>query len=178
MGWRNLLLSTMALAACAVATGQSPTYKLGKTPSVEEVRTFDPWDPISNEGKELPAGSGTAAAGEKIYAQKCSMCHGNNLVGGEAPALVKDPSGKQRFAPFPVQVPFATVVWDYIRRAMPMLIGAGTLKSDEVYSLTAFLLYKNAVIKENDVLDAQTLPKVKMPKRDEFVSPVVKPWKP
>jgi len=76
------------------------------------------------------------------------------------------------------RAPFSSVLWDYINRAMPMLTGPGTLKPDEVYSLTAFLLYKNDVINENDVIDAQTLPKVKMPNRGGYVPPVINGWKP
>jgi mono/diheme cytochrome c family protein len=177
MGCLNLLASAMILGVCAASLAQAPAFNLGKTLSAEEIQTFDPWTPISHEGKGLPAGSGTADEGAKIYTQKCALCHGQNLVGGQAPSLVTDTSGRQHFPPFPVQPPFATVVWDYINRAMPMMIGSGTLKPNEVYSLTAFLLYKNGVIKEDDVLDAQALPKVKMPRRDIFVPPRVKPWK-
>jgi cytochrome c len=72
---------------------------------------------------------------------------------------------------------FATTLWDFIRRAMP-LQRAGTLKPDEVYALTAFLLYKNGIIQENEVIDAQTLPKVKMPNRDTFVPPDISAYKP
>jgi len=64
--------------------------------------------------------------------------------------------------------PFATTIFDYIRRAMPRY-QEGTLKADEVYSLTAFLLYRNDIIKEDDVIDATTLPKIKMPNRDGFI---------
>ncbi len=73
--------------------------------------------------------------------------------------------------------PFATTLWDFIHRAMP-LQRAGTLKPDEVYGLTAFLLYKNGIIQETDVLDAQSLPKVKMPNRDGFIPPDVSQYKP
>jgi len=74
-----------------------------------------------------------------------------------------------------VHAPFATTIWDYINRGMP-LGKEGTLTPNEVYALTAFLLYKNDVIKEDDVMDAQSLPKVKMPNRDGFALPPA--WKP
>ena len=173
MGWRNLLLSAMIVAACAAAGAQAPAYKLGTTPTPEQIRAWD--ITIGNDGKGLPPGKGTADEGEKIYNEKCAACHGMNGTGGEAPALTGLEHGRP---PFPAQTPFAPVLWDYIRRAMPMLIGPGTLKPDEVYSLTAYLLFKNNIIKENDVLDAQTLPKVKIPTHEAFVPPAVKPWKP
>jgi mono/diheme cytochrome c family protein len=173
MGWRNAVLLAMIMAACAAARAQAPAYKLGTTPTPEQIRAWD--ITIGNDGKGLPPGKGTADEGEKIYNEKCAACHGINGTGGEAPALAASTSGHP---PYPLQVPFAPVVWDYIRRAMPMLIGPGTLKPDEVYSLTAYLFYKNNLIKENDVLDAQTLPKVKIPTHEAFVPPAVKPWKP
>lgn len=74
-----------------------------------------------------------------------------------------------------VHAPFATVMWDYINRGMP-LGREGSLKPDEVYALTAFLLFKNDVIKEGDVLDQQTLPKINMPNREGFA--MAPEWKP
>jgi len=173
MGCRNLLVCVTILSAYAAARAQAPAYNLGSTPSAAQIRAWD--ITIGNDGQGLPPGSGTADEGEKIYVQKCAMCHGQNGTGGEAPALIGLEHGHP---PFPLQTPFAPVLWDYIRRAMPMLIGPGTLKPDEVYSLTAYLLYKNNIIKENDVMDAQSLPKVKISTKDPYVPPVVKPWKP
>ena len=175
MGCRNLLLSAMILATCSAAQAQSPAYGLGTTASPAQIKAWD--ITISDEGKGLPAGSGTAVEGAKIYAQKCAACHGQNATGGQAPALWDNKNSTAASGHphhyFPTEVPFAPVLWDYIHRAMPMLTGPGTLKPDEVYSLTAFLLYKNDVIKETEVLDAQTLPKVKMPDRAAFVPPVL-----
>ncbi len=76
----------------------------------------------------------------------------------------------------PAFSPFATTLWDFIRRAMP-LQRAGTLKPEEVYALTAYLLYKNDIIQENDAIDAQTLVKVKMPNRDGFIPPDISEYK-
>jgi mono/diheme cytochrome c family protein len=178
MRWRNLLVSGMILATSAAAPAQSPTYGLGSTPSAEQIRAWD--ITISDEGKDLPAGSGTPDEGAKIYMQKCAACHGPNGSGGLAPAVVKSNTPTATGRPRRVmvtRVPFAPVLWGYINSAMPMRMGPGTLKPDEVYSLTAFLLYKNDVINENDVLDAETLPKVKMPNRDGFIPPPTEPWK-
>ena len=84
-----------------------------------------------------------------------------------------DPWELGRVLPF--RSPYATTVWDFINRGMP-LNREGTLTADEAYALTAFLLFKNGVIAENEVLDAESLPKVKMPMRDAFAS--LPDWKP
>jgi cytochrome c len=76
-----------------------------------------------------------------------------------------------------IHAPYATTMWDFINRGMPFL-QEGSLKPNEVYSLVAFLLFKNGVIQENDVLDAQSLPKVKMPNREGYAIPEWKPGTP
>jgi S-disulfanyl-L-cysteine oxidoreductase SoxD len=152
----------------SVGLAQSPTYGVGRTPTPEEIRAWD--ISISPTGTELPPGHGNATEGALIYRQKgCAACHGATLTGGRAPTLLKadkpgaDPWELGRVLPF--RAPYATIVWDYINRGMP-LNREGTLTADEVYALTAFLLFKNGVIAEDQVLDAQSLPNVKMPMRD------------
>ena len=189
----SLLVPVMALAASVAARAQAPTYRLGRAPAAEELRAWD--ISISPEGKELPPGSGTVAEGAKIFAQKCAGCHGP--TGAEGPSLpnqwpYKDGirsvppllGGKGTLnTPTPVKTigsfwAYATTLWDYINRAMPPK-GEGTLKPDEVYALTAFLLRQNGIIQEGEVLDAKTLPKIQMPNRNGFVP--AKPerwWKP
>ncbi|MBV9505313.1 MAG: c-type cytochrome [Acidobacteriia bacterium] len=181
MGFPRLL---RILAICAVSQAawtQSPTYGLGKTPAPEEVRKWD--IAISPTGKELPAGQGTAKEGATLYVRKgCAGCHGATGSGAHAPTLISrkgvkpDPSA---FCLAPcvndantmsLHSPFATTIWDYINRGMP-LGKEGTLAPNEVYALTAFLLYKNGVIGEDEVMDAQSLPKVKMPNREGFALP-------
>ncbi len=177
MGILRLLPFLMLLGGSPLA--QSPTYGVGSTPSAEEIRAWD--ISISPTGKELPPGRGTAKEGALVYRQKgCAVCHGATLAGGLAPTLLKalkepnvDPWQLGRV--LPIRSPYATTVWDYINRAMP-LNGEGTLTADEVYALTAFLLYKNDVIPEDEVLDAQSLPKVKMPNREGFAP--LPEWKP
>ena len=167
----NLLVPAVALAACVSATAQTPDYKnVGRTPTAQEVQALD--IAIGTDGKELPPGSGNAKAGGIVFAQKCAACHGENQEGSQqAPALV---GGKDTLTTLHPKMtvgsywPFATTVFDYIRRAMPRF-QEGSLKVDEVYSLTAFILYRNNIIKEDDVIDAATLPKIKMPNRDGFV---------
>ena len=187
MRYYNLLVPGMALAVCVAALGQAPTYNRGTTPSPEEIRAWD--ISINSEGKGLPPGSGTAKQGAPIYAQKCAVCHGATGAEGQslpgAANLWPYSSVRQRLVPplqggkgtynipYPGRTigiwwPYATTVWDYINRAMPPK-GEGTLSADEVYALTALMLYWNDVIKEDDVMDAKTLPKVQMPNRNGFV---------
>ena len=160
---------------CRIGMAQAPTYGLGRAPTPEEIRSWD--ISISPTGKELPPGHGSAVEGAKLYVQKgCAGCHGPTGSSGKAPILIRRAAPTSTPVPclspcirdatvIAIHAPFATVVWDYINRGMP-LGREGSLKPDEVYALTAFLLFKNDVIKENDVLDAQTLPKVVMPNRN------------
>jgi cytochrome c len=181
MGFPRLLLVTSILGICQAAWTQSPTYGLGRTPGAEEIRAWD--IAISPTGKELPSGQGTAKEGAAIYVRKgCAGCHGATGSGAHAPTLISR-KGNQTAPSAPclapcvndknsmgVHSPFATTIWDYINRGMP-LGKEGTLSPNEVYALTAFLLFKNDVIGEDEVMDAQSLPKVKMPNRDGFALP-------
>ena len=171
----RLLSFVLLLGGSALAQ----TYGVGSTPSEAEVRAWD--ISISPTGKELPPGRGTPKEGAQLFVQKgCVGCHGAKGAGGLAPKLVKAEGGPN-VAPWdlgrvlPFRAPYATTVWDYINRAMP-LGREGTLTADEVYALTAFLLYINEVIPEDDVLDAQSLPTIKMPIGDRYAS--LPDWKP
>ena len=180
MGSHRLLLAVMVLGLCQVGSAQSPTYGLGRTPTAQEIRAWD--IAISPTGKELPQGHGTAKEGADLYIRKgCGGCHGRTGSGGKAPTLIvnKTPSATSMpcLAPcvnnnntMAIHSPFATVIWDYINRGMP-LGKEGSLTPNEVYALTAFLLYMSDVIPEDQVLDEQSLPKVKMPNRDGFALP-------
>jgi cytochrome c len=152
----------------------------------EEIRAED--ITISPDGKNLPPGTGTAKEGAAIFAQKCAMCHGENGSGGLAPMLIKPEAPVKSPTPclepcigpgdvMALHAPYATIIWDYINRAMPFR-QEGSLKPDEVYSLTAFLLYKSGVIQEDEVLAQTTLPQVKMPNRDGYAIPDWKPGMP
>ena len=172
---RKLAMLVIILGLTQIGRAQSPTYGVGRTPTAEEIRAWD--ITIGPDGKELPPGQGTAAEGAKLFIVKsCFACHGQTGSGGPAPTLIKS-DGKTK-SPYPcltpcvndsnvmaLRAPYATTVWDYINRAMP-LTKQGILKPSEVYALTAFILYKNGVIQEEEVMDAQSLPKVKMPNRD------------
>jgi mono/diheme cytochrome c family protein len=165
------VLPVMVLATCAAALAQAPSYnKIGRTPTKEEIQAWD--ISIGPEGKELPPGSGTESQGAEIYARKCAACHGPTAEGSQlAPRLL---GGKGTLnTPQPVRTigsywPFATTIWDYISRAMPLNQG-GSLSANEVYALTAFVLFRNGIIQDSDVIDAKSLPKVQMPNRNGFM---------
>ena len=172
MGSRNVLLIAFAfvLYVGASVLAQGPTYGVGRTPTAEEIRALD--ISISPEGDELPAGKGTAKEGGELYRAKgCVACHGVAGVGAIAPLLKsKNPSNPDVWAKeriLPLRAPHATIVWDFINRAMP-LGREGTLTADEVYSLTAYLLFLNDLVPEDKVLDAKSLPLVKMPIGDNY----------
>jgi cytochrome c5 len=170
----NLLAATIVLSASVTALAQGPTYRLGTTPSPEEIKARD--TAVSPQGRELPPGSGTVKQGAAVYAQKCQACHGPNGTGTSLHrGLI--PLGNAK--PVKIQgslVPYATTVWDFINRAMPST-KPGSLTPDEVYAATAFVLFLNDVIKESDVLDATTLPTIRMPNRDNFLAVEID-WKP
>ena len=167
-----------ALLVGVPVLAQGPTYGVGRTPTAEEIKAWD--ISIGPTGEELPEGKGTVREGAQLYRSKgCAGCHGASAVDGKAPILKSKAAANAdvwaRGRILPLRAPFATTVWDYINRAMP-LNREGTLTADEVYALTAFLLYINEVIPEDQILDAQSLPKVKMPIGDRFAS--LPEWKP
>ena len=162
-------------AACAlglfssVALAQSPN--LGKVITPEDVA---PWDiSVSPDGAGLPPGSGTPKQGEAVYASKCLACHGEKGAGKPNDALVGGIGSLAGDKPALKTVgsfwPYATTIFDYVRRAMPYN-ESKTLTNDELYAVAAYILQLNGIIGENDTMNAQTLPKVPMPNRDGFVA--------
>ena len=168
------LVAAIVLSASVTALAQGPTYRLGSTPSAEEIKVRD--TAVSPGGKELPPGTGTGQQGAAVYAQKCVACHGPNGTGTKLHrGLI--PLGNAK--PIKIEgslVPFATTVWDFINRAMPST-RPGSLTPNEVYSVTAFVLFLNGVVKETEVLDATTLATIRMPNRDNFLAVEID-WKP
>ena len=179
MGSPKLLPLVTIVGICShIGLAQSPTYGLGRTPTAEEIRAWD--ISISPTGKELPPGRGTAKEGAQLFLRKgCAGCHGPTGAGGKAPTLIVSKGAPTMTGTMPgmdmgimapglmaVSAPYATIMWDYISRGMP-LGKEGTLTPNEAYALTAFLLYKSDVIKsEDEAMDAQSLPKVQMPGRE------------
>ena len=147
------------------------TFGFGRAATLKEIELLD--TDVRPDGKGLPAGSGKAADGKLVYVAKCSGCHGITGIEGPNDQLVtmKNPADskvKARNKTIGNYWPYATTVFDYIKRAMPFN-QPGSLTDREVYSLTAFLLHENGLIKSEEVINAKTLPKVVMPARDFFV---------
>jgi len=157
----------LALASPAFAQ-QSPN--LGKSISPEDLASWD--ISIGPDGVGLPPGSGTVKQGEAVFAAKCQACHGekgtgqpnDRLVGGQGSL----PGDKPPIKTVGSYWPYATTLFDYIRRAMPFN-ESKSLTNDEVYGVVAYLLNLNGVIPESDTMNAQSLPKVAMPNRDGFI---------
>jgi cytochrome c len=176
MRFSKLLAGLIFVLACQAARAQTPSYTgVGRAPTKEEIQSLA--ISAGPDGKGLPPGQGTAKEGAPIYAAKCAVCHGANAEGAKiGPRLTGgQPEIDSLKTLQPVRTvggywPYAPSVWDYINRAMPRN-NAGTLTANEVYALTAFILSKSNIVKEDDVMDAKTLPKVQMPNRNGFVPP-------
>ena len=162
-------VSAILLAATVTVSAQSPRFGVGRPPTSEEIREVG--SAIAPDGTGLPAGSGTVAAGRKLFAEQCARCHGPTAEGEIGPRLVggqgtlRDPRPLKTVGSF---WPYATTLWDYINRAMPF-DRPGLLQPSEVYAAVAYVLNLNEIIDEKQVMDAASLPKVKMPNRDGFV---------
>lgn len=164
-----------ALTALAAAPGpetgvaQTGTAQIGRAPSGPEVAAWD--IAIGPHGRELPPGRGTATEGKIVYLQQCLACHGpsgtegpmDRLAGGQG-SLATDSPVKTVGSYWP----YATTVFDYVRRTMP-LTAPGSLTNDQAYAVTAYVLFLNGIVGENDVIDAGSLPRIPMPNRDGFV---------
>jgi mono/diheme cytochrome c family protein len=164
---RKLALGTV-VATCAWGLAFADGPKLGKPIGPSDLSAWD--INVLPDGTNLPAGSGKAADGAKIFAEKCALCHGDNGKGGIAGELIGGPpkaslDGGKTIANF---WPASTTLFDYIRRAMPYN-APRSLSDQEVYALTAYLLAANKLIGEGEEIDAKTLPKVMMPNRDNFI---------
>jgi cytochrome c553 len=169
MSTRRVSISAAALAL-AFGTGAAFAERpnLGRPIDPSDIATWD--ISILPDGTGLPPGSGTSAQGAPVFAQKCALCHGENGKGGvAAPVVGGGPLDRieavKTIANF---WGYSTTVFDFIRRAMPWQ-QPRTLSNDEVYALTAYILALNKLIGDSDVMNARTLPQVKMPNRDGFI---------
>jgi S-disulfanyl-L-cysteine oxidoreductase SoxD len=168
---RNLLraIALSVLAAMGLRAQDKPAA-LGRPANAAEMKQRD--ITVLPTGKGLPEGQGAATDGEAVYKNQCASCHGPNGEGQpQGPQLV---GGIGSLASAnPVRTvgsywPYATSVWDYIHRAMP-LNQPGSLSANDTYAVTAFLLQRNGIIQAGDVMNQDTLAKVRMPNRDGFV---------
>src|SRR5215471_20173939 len=171
MSTRSLTAAVMVLITvtgytCSVA---QKTPNLGRLATPAEVAGWD--ISIPPDGTGLPPGSGTPEQGAVVYTQKCQACHGEKgagqpndpLAGGQGTLTSKSP-----VRTIGSYWPYATTVFDYIRRAMPYT-QSQSLTNDEVYAVTAYLLQLNGIIGAKDVMNVQTLPQVRMPNRANFI---------
>jgi S-disulfanyl-L-cysteine oxidoreductase SoxD len=169
-------LKPIAVCACMLAIApaalaQAPRF--GQPIAPADVAAWD--ISIGPDGAGLPPGRGTAIEGEAIYVAKCQACHGEKgispnvalagaLVGGVG-TLAPDKAPIKTVGSF---WPYATTLFDYIRRAMPFQ-ESKSLTADELYALSAYVLNLNGIVGSNDIIDAQSLPNVRMPNRDGFI---------
>jgi len=178
----SFLGAALVLAACKIdarndylGDKEPQRFDLGRAASAAEVAAVD--IDVTPSGAGLPAGSGTAAQGAPLYATNCASCHGANGEGKPPayPQLLGGPKGTFDFASdfkIPRTVgnywPYATTLFDYIRRAMP-LAAPGTLTPDQTYAVTAYLLSREGIIPESTSLDAKSLAAIQMPAKSHFV---------
>jgi len=161
----------LAVTASVALADQAPTF--GRVAAPDEISSWD--IDVSPDGTGLPPGSATARTGEAVYAQKCVACHGVKGVGGPAGDLAGGQGtlgvpGKRPVKTVGSFWPYATSFFAYVRRAMPY-DKPKSLTNDELYAVTAYVLQLNGLIGADEVMNALTLPKVRMPNRDGF-----RPW--
>ena len=173
---KKRLIKTLAISVL-IAVGINPVFAeapkgpgLGQPASPDQIAKWDIG--IMPDGEGLPAGKGNAVEGKAVYEKYCTSCHGPAGIGGTALQL----AGAQMplTSDYPEQTigtywPYATTIFDMVRRSMPMN-APGTLTDKEVYEVTAYLLYINNIIGESDEMNAESLPKVRMPNRDGFIN--------
>jgi S-disulfanyl-L-cysteine oxidoreductase SoxD len=162
----------MFAAATGMAQDSKGRFGFGDPASPELIKQWA--IAIPPDGEHLPPGGATAKEGEKVYAEQCVACHGDNLqgvngtggtplIGGRGTLASKAP--KKTVESY---WPYATTLFDYVHRAMPFT-APGSLTPEEVYAVTAYILYKGDIIEQNKRIDAKSLPSVAMPNKDGFV---------
>lgn len=166
---RQILISVLIAAGISPLVAESKGPGLGHAISPEGIVAWD--ISVFPDGEGLPKGKGSVQEGETLYKNKCIACHGENGLGTTGDQL----AGAQMSltSDYPEQTigsywPYATTVFDVVRRAMPMT-APGSLSDNEVYAVTAYLLSLNKLIAKDEIMDASTLPKVKMPNEDGFI---------
>lgn len=166
---RLVIASAVGMCAWPLAhAADEARYGFGEKATQEQIAGWN--IDVSPSGEGLPKGKGSVSEGEKVYADKCASCHGDKgqgkpmdkLVGGQG-TLASDKPVKTVGSYWP----YATTVYDYVHRAMPFN-NPQSLKPDEVYAVTAYLLHLNDILPADAVLDQDSLPKVQMPNRDGF----------
>ncbi|HTY67031.1 MAG TPA: c-type cytochrome [Alphaproteobacteria bacterium] len=170
MRWPEALILGAILAAGFIsAAAPAPAYQFGRSPTPDEIKAWD--IDVLPDGTGLPDGSGTVAHGKQVYQENCEVCHGTNGVGGIKDRLA---GGQGTLATdHPIKTvgsywPYATTLFDYIRRAMPYP-SPGSLSADDTYSVAAYILNLNGIVPADATLDKTSVPKIQMPNRDGFI---------
>jgi cytochrome c len=167
MPWHSRLALGAVVAASLVASARA--HDFGRPPAPDEIKAWD--IDVLPDGTGLPDGSGTVAQGKKVYQDNCEMCHGVNGVGGIKDRLA---GGQGTLATeHPIKTvgsywPYATTLFDYVRRAMPYP-SPGSLSADDTYAVAAYILNLNGLVPVDARLDKAILPNIRMPNRDGFV---------
>jgi mono/diheme cytochrome c family protein len=169
------VLCAAALASSGVWAADAPPYGLGRPATPQEIAGWD--IDVRAAGAGLPPGHGAVSEGQQVYAHKCAACHGDQGEGSPMDALV---GGIGTLATAkPVRTvgsywPYATTLYDYVHRAMPFN-APQSLTPDQVYAVTAYVLFLNGIVRKDAVMNARTLPRVRMPNRNGFTSPDPRP---
>lgn len=169
MYMRNCLLIALFLCSPFIMAENNLSPQLGIAVSQRLVQQWN--RDIFTDGEGLPPGKGTAVFGKKVYQQHCESCHGTNGTGSSADELAGAQYGLKDDPPDKIigtYWPYATTLFDFTRRSMP-LNAPGSLTINELYAVTAYLLFLNGLVDENTIINQQTLPAVKMPNRDGFI---------
>ena len=164
--------AVLLYAAGATASAQAPHYGFGAGASQAELDRFYA---VMPDGRGLPPGSGSVEQGEAVYEQQCAACHGaslqggigDRLIGGRGTLVNNDPT-KAPVKTIESYWPYATTIFDYVKRTMPFT-APDSLSNDQVYAVTAYILSEAKIVPPDTVLDAKSLPAVKMPNRDGFI---------
>lgn len=166
MAW---IVALCASAACvlAVAANAQGKFGFGREATQDEIRGWD--IDVRPDGAGLPPGSGTAAQGRVVYDARCVACHAEDLNGpmGALAGGIGSLKSDKPLRTVGSYWPYASTLWDYVNRAMPF-DAPQALTADEVYAVSAYVLFRNGIIKEDEMMNAERLPQVKMPNRDGF----------